>query len=133
MKKLAYICLAVPLIWSCAAGQSGPKKPKVEGNWQWQQSSGGFAGRTTTPESSNQSRHLQITKDSIFSYQNGELLSAMPYSLKYGKIPMMSEESWYYDEGDQIKVAVIRQDSLLILKENCADCFEHRYVKMKEK
>ena len=131
MKKLSLI-LGLPFIIACASSQgTGAKPPKIIGNWQWIETSGGFAGITKTPESTNSIKHLQITKDSIFYYDNGELSNAQPYKLELAMSQLSNKNEWQIDETVS-KVFVHRQDSTLVLVEDCFDCFSHKYVKMKE-
>ncbi|MBA8986468.1 hypothetical protein [Sphingobacterium cellulitidis] len=132
MKKFRILYL-IPLIMGCASNQgTSSKPPKIIGNWQWLETSGGFAGIKKTPESSNEIKHLQITKDSIFYYENGELTSAQPYKLKLTKSMLNNKDGWLLNENPH-KVFVQRQDSTLLMQEDCFDCFSHRYVKMKER
>ncbi|WP_409149278.1 hypothetical protein [Sphingobacterium sp. BS-2] len=132
MKKLDLIYL-IPLLAACASNQgSSTKPPKIIGNWQWIETSGGFAGITKTPESTREIKHLQITKDSVFYYENGELTSTLPYKLTLTKSMLNNKDSWLLNEAPH-KVFVYRQDSTLVLQEDCFDCFSHKYVKMKER
>jgi len=130
MKKL--ILLLLPLLLSCSSNKNaGSKPPKIIGNWQWLETTGGFAGIKKTPESTNQIKNLQITKDSIFYYDNGELTSSQPYKLQLAKSMLSKKTEWQLNETIS-KVFIHRQDSTLILREDCFDCFSHKYVKMKD-
>ncbi|MVZ66101.1 hypothetical protein GQF61_09550 [Sphingobacterium sp. DK4209] len=130
MKRFFFLPLLITII-SCGTSANGPKKPKIEGNWRWIKSTGGYAGRTTTPESTNKELHLQITKDSIFSYENGELQSARPYHLQLGKAIESQKMEWLIESGVH-KTSIYRRDSVLIMNQQCYDCFSQTYVKMKE-
>ncbi|MVZ61159.1 hypothetical protein [Sphingobacterium humi] len=129
--KYLFAPLLCSILFACGASNSSTKKPKIEGNWRWIKSTGGFVGRTTTPESSNQEVHLQISKDSIFTYENGEFKGAVPYNLQLGKVIESQKMEWQF-EFEGRRTAVYQQDSLLILKEQCYDCFNRTFVKMKE-
>ena len=118
-------------IFACGTSSNGPKKPKIEGNWRWTKTTGGFAGTTTTPESTGKQIHLQITKDSIFTYTDGELQRAIPYNLQLGKVIESQKMEWLIHNGEH-KTSIYRKDSLLLMNEQCYDCFNQTFVKMKE-
>jgi len=132
MKKFNMLFI-LPLFLGCASSQtSSSKAPKIEGNWQWVETSGGFAGIKKTPESTHEIKHLQINKDSIYFYENGELISTQPYKLQLSKSMISKQMEWKMNESER-NVFISRVDSFLIMKEDCYDCFSHKYVKMKEK
>ena len=129
MNKITLLPL-IAMILACASNQGiSTKPPKVIGNWQWIETSGGFAGVKKTPETTNQIKHLQITKDSIFYYENGELKNTQPYKLELGMSNLSKKNAWKIAETVS-KVFVYRTDSTLALVEDCYDCFTHKYVKM---
>jgi len=129
MRNTIYFILSGILLCSaCASQKQQTKKLKWEGNWEWVSSFGGIAGHKRTPASTETQLLLRIEKDSIFQYENGTLTSTWPSKLHYGKLILQEEPSWYFLKND-IKVAVQIQDSMLILNEDCSDCYEHRYVK----
>ena len=132
IKVLVVMILLIGVVISCTTQKTGNKKINITGNWLWMESMGGIAGVTRTPESTGKIMNLQITKDSIHYYENGELKNSVPYKLSYGKLMLSNEPSWYI--GDSMsKTGITRRDSLLILTEDCFDCFTHKYSKMKEK
>lgn len=132
MKKFNQL-LIIPFLLACGASQhTSSKPPKIVGNWQWMETSGGFAGITKTPESTNTIKHLQITADSIFYYENGELTNSQPYQLQLAKSMLSNKEEWQLNETIS-KVFISRQDSTLILREDCYDCFSQKYLKMNRK
>ena len=132
MKKL--LCLSpILLLFACASTQTNTDKaPKIEGNWRWIETTGGFAGITKTPENSSDIKHLQITKDSVFAYDRGELQYAQAYKLTLAQSQLSNKTEWLLHE-DPMRTFISRQDSVLVLKEDCFDCFTHKYVKMREK
>ncbi len=131
MKNSIYFLLcALIFSSSCATKHQDNKKFKWDGDWEWISSFGGIAGQKRTPESTEEHIMIHIDKDSIYQYVNGELKSTWSSKLHYGKLMLQNEESWYYLKND-IKVAVKIQDSILILNEDCSDCYEHRYVRKK--
>ena len=119
------------LLLGCSSSKVGSKKMKIEGNWRWIEKSGGFAGRTTTPETTSEEIHLQITKDSISYYNNGELVSKDAYQL----IPsqsLLDGKTYWSIKGSDPKVLLDKTGNILIIKEDCYDCFINKYEKIDE-
>lgn len=59
---------------------------KLFGTWEWVNSSGGWAGRTTTPSSEGYSQKIEFNKNGIYkSYRNDKVESKMDFTIKEGK------------------------------------------------
>lgn len=120
------------LMGSCASTRSISHLPEVIGNWEWVSSTGGYAGQTSTPQTTHKTQQMQVTSDSVFHYERGELRIAEAYRLIRAKSQLSNEEGWML-EGSDRRVFVVRKDSSLILMEDCWDCFTHTYHRIPER
>ncbi|MGH2624917.1 MAG: hypothetical protein ACRDE7_14715 [Sphingobacterium sp.] len=130
MKVLTAFLIGFLLV-GCSSNKVGSKSINLEGNWRWVEKSGGYAGRTTTPETTNEEIHLQITKDSIFYYNSGELVSQQSYELIQTQSLLDKKNYWSF-KGSDPKVLLEKTNNLLIIREDCYDCFTNKYEKIDE-
>lgn len=123
------------ILTSCSSEnpQSSAQKA-LEGRWNWVQSSGGFAGTTTTPESTNQVIYIEFSGSTFKKYINGKLASDHTFEIKTdksifgGEKPMLvstSQIKYFSPMSFEIK------DDKLYLNEECYDCFGSVYVRAK--
>lgn len=124
--KIIYLLAFVGFATGCATMRPTGGSPDITGHWEWVSTTGGFAGRTSTPATSHKTQGMQITPDSLFYYQSGELERAAAYRLIQAESNLSHTDGWMI-EGSDRKVFVERKDSTLILKEDCWDCFTHTY------
>ncbi|MGO1669318.1 MAG: hypothetical protein ACTHYC_00630 [Sphingobacterium sp.] len=129
--KVWYLFVFVVLITACVSTRSTNRPPEIVGNWEWVSTTGGFAGRTSTPTTTNTTQQMQITADSLFSYRSGELLEAESYRLVQAESSLTQQAGWMM-EGAGERVFVERKDSTLVLREDCWDCFTHTYHRIPE-
>lgn len=130
--RIVFVIACLLGMVSCGSSRSTSKRPDILGNWNWVSTAGGFAGRTTTPETSHSSRQLQITTDSIYMYQSGELTSVSAYQLTRAESQVQRKAGWAFEVNDR-RTFVVRRDSTLVLSEDCWDCFTHTYHRMPER
>jgi hypothetical protein len=122
MKKLAILLLFM-LSFSCGTQD-------LVGKYNWQETSGGIAGRVENVETASDIPALVITKDSIKEYEKGILMGARAYhfetrrSIRTGK----NEKMIIYDDGS-IPHTFDLKGNELVLYEECHDCFQYRYLK----
>jgi len=126
--KIFVTFLLISILSGCHSSKVGSKVLNIEGNWRWIEKSGGFAGRKTTPESTNQQMSLQITKDSMFYYTSGELVSKQAYQLVRSQSLLDKKDHWTI-KGSEPKVLIDKTDNFLIIREDCYDCFINKYEK----
>lgn len=129
--KVGYLFVFVVLITACVSTRSTNRPPEIVGNWEWVSTTGGFAGRTSTPTTTNTTQQMQITADSLFSYRSGELLEVESYRLVQAESSLTQQVGWMM-EGSGERVFVERKDSTLVLREDCWDCFTHTYHRIPE-
>lgn len=123
------------ILTSCSSEnpQSSAQK-SLEGKWNWVQSSGGIAGTTTTPASTNQVIYLEFSGNSFKKYINGTFSVDNTFEIKIdksifgGEKPMLVSTSpikYFSPMSFEIK------DDKLYLNEECYDCFGSVYVRAK--
>ena len=67
MKGLIGLALGIFLLAGSSSCKKEPGPAKIFGDWQWVSSTGGFTGKQVyTPASTNLSRTLSFTRDSMF-------------------------------------------------------------------
>ncbi len=121
------------LLIVCCLGCSEPEDPfnqkNIVGHWIWVKSTGGIDGRTETPATTGRTVRLEISKQSVRRFVNGNLAEEFPFVIKtqqsmlFGK-PM---EMIYYENGSS-QIIEGNQDELL-LTEDCFDCFQHDFIR----
>lgn len=102
----------------------------LTGKWSWTSSSGGFSGTTYTPQSTGDRKIVEFSNDSIFKlFQNDTLLIESKYHLKVSK-SIYSQDSALliiYDNSSIRQSYNFKVPNILILRDECDDCFEHIY------
>ena len=102
----------------------------LTGKWGWISSSGGFVATTYTPQSTGDIQIVEYSDDSIFRlFRNDTLLIESKYHLKRSK-SMYSQDSALlviYDNYSIRQSYSFKFPGILILKDECYDCFEHIY------
>jgi hypothetical protein len=116
-----------------------PALQKLFGKWTWAQSSGGFAGTTTTPSGGGTSAGIEFRKDGICIISTGKKKDKMKFTLSEGKSIFSTEPAsliTYEDIGLFDKNSAPPQQSVrfsgpdtLLLNDECYDCFSHLYVR----
>ena len=134
MKK-AVLFFVFIILTSCSSENSSISKNKsLEGKWNWVQSTGGFAGTTSTPESSNQVIYIEFSGNSFKKYINGTLSADLTYVIKTqksifgGEKPMLVSDNPIKDFG-AISFEIIGDK--LHLNDECNDCYASVYVRAK--
>lgn len=127
MKRLLFIIFTFTLFISCSTTTDHDPADEIKGEWVWVESSGGIAGTTETPESTQQVVTLEISGNSIRQFVNGNLKSdrnfiiARKESLVYGD----AREMIIYENGFQQIFSTTGNQ--LILIGDCNDCFQSLY------
>jgi len=127
MKKILILIVTTLPIFGCFNNDDLITN-QIIGNWIWIQSSGGIDGRTETPESTQTTKKLEITKNLIRTYVNDTLKSEMGYRLEVGEsIRGKNSKLIIYKNGSKQSYEIFKKE--LILYDNCYDCFQHNYIK----
>ena len=138
MKKLILLSTVVfmaILIWGCAKDNNNTTvlKARLAGNWQWELSSGGFAGVTITPQSCKCTERLEIRADgSGARYRNDTIIQSFLYELKESSC-MGYDNSMVFRQTDSSYIGTFcfkfSADNRLEGSWDCSDCFYERFVK----
>jgi hypothetical protein len=129
MKNFAYIILLF-VLFSCGAKIEPSYENSLNGKWNWVSSTGGFIGKKITPESENKTLTLEISDSVIKKYENGNLLSKKTYSIQ-------TQNSIYGNDRKMIVIEDMPSQSFevkgntLYLNDECHDCYQSEYVRVK--
>jgi hypothetical protein len=119
MKHLAPLLLSSALLASSSCQkEAGPAE--LFGNWQWVSSTGGFTGKQVyTPASSNLSRTLSFSRDSLFvQCDNGKCTGPTKFTSRL-------ERS--YITGEQTLILTLRRRLYLALPDTSYTTILDRY------
>ncbi|MDA6072321.1 hypothetical protein NJT12_22080 [Flavobacterium sp. AC] len=134
MKKY-FLLLVLITISSCSNEDSDTKlKKTLEGKWNWNGSSGGFTGTSSTPESTGRIIYIEFSGSTYRNYINGKLLFEKKFEIKTrksilgGQRPMIvSTDTLQYF----IPMSFTIENDELFLSDECFDCFGSGYTRMK--
>lgn len=100
----------------------------IDGEWEWVESYGSIAGITITPESTNETKRLIITETKYQEFVNNELIVDLQYEfVKSDELSSFSNDSIILKLVASNWYAVFKENENLILREACADCWDHTY------
>jgi hypothetical protein len=129
--------LFILFITSCCFSQTNAKK--LIGKWRWIETSGGFAGAISTPESEGKTIKIEFTSKGIHNeYEDKKLVYSRPYRVE--KAPAGNGESteWILHGSKkdmrQQKMSEnfeFRGKDTLVLSPRCPDCFVRVFVRIK--
>jgi hypothetical protein len=137
MKLMLTIILLIGIILVACTKEktgsvSGPST--LIGKWNWVFSSGGFIGTTYTPKSTGESIKIEFDADSVYKeYMNDTLRIQCNFHL------VKSKSMWSQDSTLLLKLdissmmenfKILSRDSLILMDE-CYDCFESLYIRIK--
>jgi len=138
LKYITYILL-VTLFVSCKTHLLTPDNDEKQlmGKWRWIETSGGFGGQISNPETEKITMSIEfLPKGIIREYKNKEFISRINYVLENGKSIYFPEEVKlinYLDKDPSVQARVrdyfeIKGDTL-ILKNECYDCFTKIFIR----
>ena len=127
MKKLILILLTINVLFGCSTPTHSDAAGQITGEWVWIESSGGIAGTTQTPESTEKEITLQISNSSIKQFINGTLEANRAYTIERRESLVFGElrEMIVYDNGFRQSFSIT--GNRLILIDDCNDCFQAEY------
>lgn len=126
MKKRLILIVSFILLLACTSDNIIDNQ--IIGDWIWVQSSGGIAGNTETPKSTQTTKKLSITKTTIKYYVKNILESERGYHLDVGEsIRGKNSKLIIYESGNKQSYEIIENN--LYIYDNCYDCFQHTYLK----
>lgn len=127
MKKIFLLFIGF-LMMQCSTDKNLPENKSILGKWNWIESTGGIAGVTLTPKSTGNTITLEISKNTIKKFVNGNLESELQYTIEIGSSIFGGDKPIIVYENDS-KSSFEIKNNLLILNEECYDCFESKYSK----
>ena len=129
MKKIIFLLMILSLSGSCSTTTSTDTSNLIFGEWVWVESSGGLAGITETPESTEKEIIIQISNNSIKQFINGNLESENSYKIVKRESALFGDvrEIMVYDNGFRQIVSI--SGNHLNLTGDCHDCFQSEYVR----
>lgn len=131
--KLLLISLISLTIFSCE--KEDTNLSGLIGKWNWVSSTGGIAGITYTPKSIGYTKTIEFTGDSIFRlYRNDTLIVESKYQLiRYKSIYNQDSALLInYGNGFMRQSYINNYPDTLFLRDECFDCFIHRYIRIKK-
>ena len=128
MKKILLMAIIGMITLSCSKDDAN-SNAKIIGKWKWEVSSGGIAGTTETPQSTGQSRKLEISADSIKSYVNGTLNFKTKYTIETRASLIFNEPRQMIIQENGFRQLFNLSENKLFLVGDCNDCFINEYIK----
>ncbi|WP_428228516.1 hypothetical protein [Flavobacterium sp.] len=134
MKK-SFLLLVLIIISSCSSEDSDTElKKTLQGRWNWDGSSGGIAGTSSTPESTNKVIYIEFSGSTYRNYVDGKLFSEKKFEIKNrksifgGERPMIvSTDTLQYF----VPMSFTIENDKLFLSDECYDCFGSGYTRIK--
>lgn len=110
----------------------GQDENELTGSWDWISSQGGFAGWKLTPESESYSQKLIFHEDQTYTIKrDGKLHEQGTYEISIIEYDEEHRPAIQYDSKEFYHAVIIELTDTLRLRENCADCYSHLYVRSK--
>jgi hypothetical protein len=105
----------------------------LTGEWNWVYSSGGIAVTTYTPKSTGETRRIEFDTNGVFrSYVNNILATESKYKLVKSRTIYSQDSALLIIRASSMpQNFMIRSSDTLILMDECFDCFEHLYTRIK--
>jgi|SRR5690554_94333 len=125
MKKIA---LSFVALFALSCNVLKKEASGYNGTWILEQKSGGFTGRTITPEKETK---LVIKKDKMFSYENGTLIAESDFKIEKGKVIQSTELQDIIISNQIKKQSISVKGDTLIIADQCYDCFTYVYLRKK--
>jgi hypothetical protein len=116
--------------FSCAKTQVAAKE-ELEGTWQWEQSSGGFAGMTIKASATDKRQMIFKPGNSFEFYQNGKLIVKTTYVIETRQSIYSQEKvpQIVFPKDDFMRMSYKFIDGKLDLGDEVYDGFSHTYVR----
>jgi hypothetical protein len=103
------------------------------GNWNWVSTSGGIAGSLSTPETTGETRRVEFDDNSNFRYYVNDILKS-DHTFKIEKSRSITGNDSAliaYSLLSPRQSIMFRGSDTLILFDECFDCYEHYFIRIK--
>ncbi|MCS7082560.1 MAG: hypothetical protein N2561_09415 [Bacteroidetes bacterium] len=130
MRRYTGALLGLALLAGCAT--VGPLERRLEGRWQWVESTGGLAGLRRTPQSEGYNQELVFYSHKLEVWRSGKLVTVLRYRIERKRTLLQPEPGDVLVYEDLfLPEQLIRwgRGDTLYLADVCADCFVHTYVR----
>ena len=131
MKNIIFTFILITLIGCTKEGDINLSSQLV-GKWKWIESSGGIDGRTETPASTGNVITIEFTLATMKTFVNGKLESEVRYEIQSGSSIRTKEKTDLIVYENGTTHSVVLEGNSLVLFEECYDCFQHNYLKIKK-
>lgn len=128
MRNIFTFLIFAIIIFSCSKDDDEIKSG-ISGEWVWVESFGGIAGITETPATTGNQITIEFQSDRYKKFINGIMDVEMTYMVEKGSSIYTDgkvELIIYENEWEQ---SVELNDNMLILKDECYDCYKHIYIR----
>jgi hypothetical protein len=131
--KMKFLIITLLTLVALSCTKETTSSFNLTGKWDWVSSSGGIAGITYTPKSTGVRKVVEFTNDSVFRYyQKDTLTFETRYHILKSK-SIYSQDSTFLITFDNhsLRQSYILKNDTLILNDECYDCFENVYVRIR--
>ncbi|MFB9108545.1 hypothetical protein [Flavobacterium gyeonganense] len=138
MKKFTLLLIFVSLISCSNDNNDVSSKNNLNGKWNWLISSGGFGGGAQTPKTTNQTRIIEFSGNTLKTYINGNLSKIQKFSIQIkASIFGGNRKVIIIDKGNSDTAEAFIDQSFeiigkkLYLRQECVDCSTSEYERIK--
>ncbi len=132
--KIILLLFLLTFCFSCNSNESSiveSNNSNLTGKWQWNKSTGGIAGLTLTPLSTNKNVVLDISLNKIKFIENGILIYDKGYNIETQQSIFGGQKQLIiYETNFSIKHSFEVSNNKLILNDECYDCYSSEYSKL---
>lgn len=125
-----FITISILLFLTGCSLLPGQDDTKLVGSWNWVSSQGGFVGHTLTPKSEGYFQTLNFHKDQTYSIKrDGKPHKQGTYEITIIEYDEENRMAIQYNSIEFYYAVIMELSDTLRLRENCADCYSHIYVR----
>src|SRR5215813_9456583 len=111
-----------------------PELKKIFGKWEWVESSGGFAGKITTPLKAGYNMRIEFGKEGTCQkFKNDSLIAKKPFSFSQKESIQTHKPAWVIslDESSIPMAVSFSGNDTLMLNEQVHDGYQNVYTRIK--
>jgi hypothetical protein len=106
------------------------------GSWNWLYSAGGYAGTISTPQSTGETKKIEFDIDNnLRLFVNGQFKNEQKFTIEKGKSIAGRDSVLLLNHGFGVtgmrQSIIFRTADTLILFDECYDCYEHHFSRIK--
>jgi hypothetical protein len=104
------------------------------GSWNWLNTSGGFTGMSySSPETTGEIKRIEFDANNNYKYYiNDALKSARKFQIEKGETITSQDSALIIRNIFGARQSItFRTDDTLILFDECYDCYEHHFIRIK--